>query len=180
MTDGGDIERTARGDVAAYRRVVEAHQTRVFALLGRMGLDKASADDIAQETFLRVWRQAHRYDPALGAAKTWVLTIARNAALSALHANARRAEVDADLAPEMASDDPAPDEAMIAAERRAKLARAMRELTPADRALLSASYFDDLSLAEIADIEGCSPGAAKLRLHRARARLRALLGGSDD
>jgi RNA polymerase sigma-70 factor, ECF subfamily len=175
-----DIAKTADGDALAFRRVVETEQGRVFCLLGRIGLDAASAEDIAQETFLRIWRHAHRYDRNLSAPTTWIFAIARNAALDWLHRRNRRREVDGALAPpDAVADDPAPDEALIAAERRQRLGKALQRLAPGDRALLAASYFDELSLADIAEIEGCSAGAAKLRLHRARARLREILEADD-
>lgn len=176
-----DLAKTARGDALAFRRVVEGEQARVFALFGRMGLDAASAEDVAQETFLRVWRQSHRYDPNLSAPTTWIFAIARNAALDWLQRRKRKREVDEALAPlDVAAEDLGADEALIAAERRERLGRALQCLAPKDRALLAASYFDELSLSDIAEIEGCSPGAAKVRLHRARARLREILRADNE
>ena len=180
MAGTDDIAKTAEGDPTAFQRVVEAHQARVFALFGRMGLDAASAEDVAQETFLRVWKNASRYNSVLSAPATWILTIARNAALTTLESRAHRREVGEDFAPEDAATDPAADEVLIAAERRLRLRRALQGVSPKDRALLAASYFDELSLADIAEIEGCTPGAAKLRLHRARARLREILEADDE
>ena len=68
---------------------------------------------------------------------------------------------------------------LLADQRRVLLRCALDELSPADRALLAASYDDDLSLTEIARIEGCSTGTAKVRLHRARVRLRQILEKTD-
>jgi RNA polymerase sigma factor (sigma-70 family) len=79
-----DIRKTARGDHSAFGRIVEAYQGRIFAYLGRMGLDSTTAEDIAQDTFLRMWRNAGQFDPKLGGLTTWILTIARNLALTHL------------------------------------------------------------------------------------------------
>lgn len=171
-----DINRTAAGDHIAFGRIVKAHQGRIFGYLGRMGLDSATAEDIAQETFLRLWRNAGQFDAKLASPATWILTIARNLALTHLARPAHRVEImDGAEPPDAACDRPQPDEALHAKQQRARLHAALERLAPADRSLLAASYIEDLGLAEIARIEGCATGAAKVRLHRARARLREML-----
>lgn len=174
------VRQTARGDHHAFGRIVEAHQRRIFAYLGRMGIDRATAEDIAQDTFLRVWRNAGQFNPKRGNLTTWILTIARNLASTRLSRPERRDEgLGPEAADEVVSDLPLPDAELLAAQRRMRLHRALGRLLPADRALLAASYFDDLDVADIARIEGCSAGAAKVRLHRARVRLRQILENDD-
>jgi RNA polymerase sigma-70 factor (ECF subfamily) len=171
-----DISETAKGDHLAFGRIVAAHQDRIFAYLGRMGLDSATAEDIAQETFLRVWRHAGKYNFRLGSLTTWILTIARNLTLTRLSQPASRTEAPVSVETlEIASDAPLPDEQLVALQRRRRLQTALASLSAADRSLLSSSYIDELDLAAIANIEGCSIGAAKVRLHRARQRLRQIL-----
>jgi RNA polymerase sigma-70 factor, ECF subfamily len=175
-----DICKVARGDHPAFGRVVEAHQHRIFAYLGRMGLDRASAEDIAQETFLRVWRHAGGFNPQVGGLATWILSIARNLALTHLARRARGAEVSGvDDVRETASDEPRPDEQLLAKERRDRFRAALAQLSPGDRSLLAASYVEGLALADIARLESCSSGAVKVRLHRARMRLRQILEKDD-
>ena len=65
MDRDADISETAKGDYRAFGRIVVAHQGKIFGYLGRMGFDSATAEDIAQETFLRVWRHAGKFDPGL-------------------------------------------------------------------------------------------------------------------
>jgi RNA polymerase sigma-70 factor, ECF subfamily len=176
-----DISEAAQGDHLAFGRIVVAQQGRVFAYLGRMGLDPATAEDIAQETFLRVWRHAGKYNPRLGSLTTWILTIARNLALTRLSQPGRRAETPiCSEAMEIAADAPLPDEQLLAQQRQHKLRAALAYLSAADRSLLAASYIDELDLAAIARIEGCSTGAAKVRLHRARQRLRQILEADNE
>jgi RNA polymerase sigma-70 factor (ECF subfamily) len=176
-----DIGEAARGDHLAFGRIVVAHQDRVFAYLGRMGLDSVVAEDVAQETFLRVWRHAGTYNSRLGSLTTWILTIARNAALTRLSQPGPRVEtpVSAETL-EIASDAPLPDEQLVALQRWRRLHAALASLSAADRSLLSASYIDELDLAAVARIEGCSIGAAKVRLHRARQRLRQILEADNE
>jgi RNA polymerase sigma-70 factor (ECF subfamily) len=176
-----DICETARGDHWAFGRIVVAHQGRIFAYLGRMGLDSATAEDIAQETFVRVWRHAGKYNPRLGSLTTWILTIARNLALTKLSQPGRRAEMPINPETvEIASGVPLPDEQLFTQQRKQQLHAALACLSPADRSLLAASYIDELDHAAIARIEGCSIGAAKVRLHRARQRLRQILEADDE
>jgi RNA polymerase sigma-70 factor (ECF subfamily) len=176
-----DIRETSNGDHRAFGRIVVAHQCRIFAYLGRMGLDSATAEDIAQETFLRVWQHAGKYNPRLGSLATWILTIARNLALTRLSQHRRRAEAPMGSATmEIAAESPLPEEQLLARQRQQKVRAAMACLSAADRSLLAASYIADLDLAAIARIEGCSIGAAKVRLHRARQRLRQILEAHDD
>lgn len=181
MNPDADIGETAKGDHLAFGRIVVAHQGRVFAYLGRMGLDTATAEDIAQETFFRVWRHAGKYNPRLGSLTTWILTIARNQALTRLSLPGRRAETPIHSETlEIASDAPLPDEQSVALQRQRQLHAALANLSAADRSLLSSSYIDELDLAAIARIEGCSIGAAKVRLHRARQRLRQILEADNE
>ena len=181
MDRDADISETAKGDHLAFGRIVAAHQNRIFAYLGRIGLDGATAEDIAQETFLRVWRHAGKYNPRLGSLTTWILTIARNLALTKLSLPGRPVEMSINTETlEIASDAPLPDEQSIRLQRQQKLHVALACLSPADRSLLSSSYIDELDMAAIARIEGCSVGAAKVRLHRARQRLRQILEEDNE
>ena len=81
---------------------------------------------------------------------------------------------------EIASDAPLPDEQLVTLQRQHQLHAALACLSAADRSLLSSSYVDELDLAAIARIEGCSMGAAKVRLHRARQRLRQILEADNE
>ena len=181
MDCDADISKTARGDHLAFGRIVVAHQDRIFAYLGRMGLDSAMAEDIAQETFLRVWRHAGKYNSRRGSLTTWILTIARNQALTRLSLPLSRTEAPVNPETlEVASDAPLPDEQLVALQRQHRIQAALVCLSAADRSLLSSSYIDELDLATIARIEGCSIGAAKVRLHRARQRLRQIMEAENE
>jgi len=146
-----------------------------------MGLDSATAEDIAQETFLRVWRHAGKYNPRLGSLTTWILAITRNLALTRLALPARRAETPVSSETlEIASDALSPDEQLVTLQRQHQLHAALACLSAADRSLLSASHIEGLDMTAIARIECCSIGAAKVRLYRARQRLRQLLEADND
>lgn len=174
------IKGIADGDRHAFGQVVAHYQGPLFGFLGRMGLDPSRAEDIAQETFLRVWKELGSYDPRCAAFSTWLFAIARHLAVHELSRAAYRNEEarGRDL-PDVACHRPQPFEALANAQQKRRLQESLRRLPLADRSVLALAYSEDLGLTAIARIEGCSPAAVKTRLHRARKRLRTLLEMDD-
>jgi RNA polymerase sigma-70 factor (ECF subfamily) len=176
------LARAKRGDSRARRDLVERYQVPVFALLSRMlrTRDRAAVEDLAQETFLRVFVALPRFEPK-GPARlsTWVLKIASNLAIDELRK--RRPEtvaVDAS-----AVQIPAEARADAQAERRllaAVLERAVDELPPEFRAAFVLREVHQLEYAEIASTLELDLGTVKSRLSRARKRLRVLLKEAYD
>lgn len=174
------LKRAEGGDRSAFTPVVEHYQRPLFGYLGRMGLHQGPAEEIAQETFLRAWSRLGSYDPARAEFSTWLFTIARNLALHEFARAAGKHEVAmGEMLPDIACDGVQPPDALNQAQRRRRVQAALRELPVADRGALALVYFQELDLASIARIEGCSIGAIKVRLHRARQRLRQLLEEHD-
>ncbi|MEQ1619760.1 MAG: sigma-70 family RNA polymerase sigma factor [Methylococcales bacterium] len=164
------------GDRSAFAGVVQQFQQPLFGYLGRMGLTQSVSEEIAQETFLRAWTKLNDYDPARAEFSTWLFTIARNLALHELDRASNKREVTSDEAlPEFASQDKQPAEVFSQHQQRKRLFNALHNLPVADRSALALAYFQELDLAAIARVEGCSVGAIKVRLHRAKQRLRQLL-----
>jgi RNA polymerase sigma-70 factor (ECF subfamily) len=192
--DLAQVQRAAQGDRAAFAALVRRHQRGLFGFLGRMGIGPAQAQDLAQESFLRVWRHLDQFDPRRAALSTWLYTIARRLALNWLD----RAEHTVLVSSAGAEGDEPPEVAGTAAHEapaggwggdplqqleqqreRAWLQAGMWRLALGDRSLLALAYVHDMSLAQIAQIEGVSEAAAKARLHRARGRLREILVALD-
>lgn len=176
------LARAKRGDSRARRDLVERYQVPVFALLSRMlrARDRALVEDLAQETFLRVFVALERFDTQ-GPARlsTWVLKIASNLAIDELRK--RRPETMAVDA--QAIQIPADARADVQAERRllaGLLARAVDELPPEFRAAFVLREVHQLEYAEIAGALELDLGTVKSRLSRARARLRVLLKEAYD
>lgn len=174
------LERALRGEDTARRALVEVYERPVFALVSRMLAgrhDPALVEDLAQETFLRVFRALPGFDPN-GPARlsTWVLTIATRLVLDSL----RRRRPDLHPVPR---DLPAPDRADAPALRR-RLARAIEAAVadlPADqRATFVLFAWHERSLAEIAEALEVPVGTVKSRLSRARAALRVALAEVRD
>jgi RNA polymerase sigma-70 factor (ECF subfamily) len=177
------LARIAAGETAAFGEIVTRYQRPLFGFLGRMGLAQAHAEDLAQETFLRAWRSLGSFDPGRSQFSTWLFTIARNAALSDSARPAARLElasIDPETGDETAYEQPAAHEALHTARRSQRLQAALRRLDAADRTLIALAYTSELQLDAIARIEGCTLGAIKTRLHRARRQLHDILMEESD
>lgn len=171
------LARAQRGDARARRDLVIRYQRPVFALLSRMLHGRAQltpVEDLAQETFLRVFRALPGFDRR-GAARlsTWILTIASRLAIDELRR--RRPEV----APIDPAAEPASSAAADADAERTRLAdvlrRAIDDLPPEFRAAFLLREYHELEYAEIAASLEIDLGTVKSRLSRARAALRRAL-----
>jgi RNA polymerase sigma-70 factor (ECF subfamily) len=170
----------ATGDPQAAATLVRRYQARVYGLALTIVGVPATAEDVAQETFLRAWRFAGGYDPRRGAVLTWLLTITRNAAINAIRlARDRPLDPDALMAVLMArqSSDGEPADQVADAER---IRGALHELpTEQASAVVLATYYG-LTAREIAERSAVPLGTAKTRIRLGLARLRDSLEVSDD
>jgi len=169
------LQRVARdGDRDAFRKLVQAYAPRVKAYMMRNGSDANTAEDLAQETLLTVWRKAGLYSDEKGSATTWIFTIARNLRIDRL-----RREVAWQPMPEGAdeepSDDPAPDEEVSQKERRERVRAVMKELPAEQTEVVSLSYIEGLSHSEIAERLGLPLGTVKSRMRLAYTKTRESL-----
>ena len=155
------------GDMDAVGALFERHHAAVWAYCARVTLDRSAAADLVQETFLRVFR--YRSGFTGGGFAGWLFRIARNVCYDHLRGARRRAELEGMWSRER-------DDALPAASARARvLETALARLPADDREVISLSRFQDLPYEEVAEALGCSPGAARVRLHRALKRLRSML-----
>ena len=154
----------------AFAALVERYQQPIFSFLGRMGFSQATAEDIAQESFLKVWRYRKRYNPAKGRVFTWMFTITRNLALNEIQ-RAQRAPYELDT-PD-AITDPTQDPAITAenTQARRRLQQALTTLSASDRMTIALDFADALSARECAHLENCSEASFRTRVSRARQRL---------
>lgn len=176
MTPDPLIDQARQGDQQAFGLLVRRHQDGVFAYLWRMGLRRALIDELAQETFLRAWTHLPSYDPVRAVFSTWLLAICRNLALNQISSAGHRLEQPAgDDLPDGADPADTPPDTLALQRRRQQLHAALGRLPAAQRSVLALAYLRELSLAEVAHIEGISEAAARQRLHRARLALRQTL-----
>jgi len=175
------LARARQGDSDAFRVLVERHSHAVFRLAYRMTGSEEDAEDVVQETFLRAYRQLGRFQ-ARAEFGTWLYRIAANCAVDFMRARAARRDqsraeglerLDADAA--AASAHPGPDRLAESAEARARLARALADLTPLERAAFTLRHHEGRSTREIAELLGIGASAAKHSVFRAVRKLRASL-----
>lgn len=135
------------------------------------------ADELVQETLLRVWRSAHRYDPGKASVTTWVFTIARNVRID--HLRKRRPEVSEDDPCLIESDAPRAD-ALVHALRQARNVREALETLPEDQAVVvRKAYLEHQTLRDISEELDVPLGTVKSRVRLALGKLRDTLEGSS-
>jgi RNA polymerase sigma-70 factor (ECF subfamily) len=173
--DRARVSRAQRGSEEAFTELVEAYQTHVYNLCYRMLGSAESAEDAAQETFLRAFQNLHRYDDSRPFG-TWLLSIAAHYCIDRIRR--RRLSLislddDADGSPlELAdADAPSPENETLRREQREQLQGALTRLASIDRAAIVLRYWHDYSEAEIAETLNLTLSAVKSRLHRARREL---------
>jgi RNA polymerase sigma factor (sigma-70 family) len=164
----------ARRDVEAFELLFRYFAPRVKAFMARQAGDSQSAEELMQETMIAVWNKADRFDPAKGAASTWIFTIARNLRIDAFRRD-KRPEFDPND-PAFVPDDVAPaDEMFEAREVSVQLHQAMATLPEEQVALLRLAFFEDNSHSAIAASLNMPLGTVKSRLRLAFGKLRAAL-----
>jgi RNA polymerase sigma-70 factor (ECF subfamily) len=170
------MRRLKAGDSDAFELLYRRYRDRLYAFLVRYTGNSTTAQDLFQETFLRVFRDRARYEPRAAFA-TWLFTIARNLFLDSLKRPGASTISDQPARVSQAVPDPSPS-ALEALERReldAALHHALTSLPEEERAILLLSRFEGLRYAQIAEILGTSEGAVKIRAHRALQALRRVL-----
>ncbi|HWE61946.1 MAG TPA: sigma-70 family RNA polymerase sigma factor [Chloroflexota bacterium] len=176
-TDAQIMEGVRAGDGRAIAALYDRYHGLIFSLGLRMLNDREGAEELVQEVFLRAWRQAATYQPALGRLSTWLLGIARNLAVDELRrrgARPQRADGDSDIqlatlaAPE--STDPAEQTSLAA--RRDEIRRALDALPAAQRQVMDLAYYGGLTQSEIAARLGEPLGTVKTRMRLGTQKLR--------
>jgi RNA polymerase sigma factor (sigma-70 family) len=164
-------------DERALAALYDATVARVFGLVRRIVRSAALADEVVEDAYFQVWRQAVRFDPARGKALTWLLAMARSRAIDALRREARFVHEtvgDDDLA-ETAGTQPPHDELLDLARHRADLHQALMLLGAQPRQLVSMSFLRGLSHEEIAEQMDLPLGTVKSQIRRALLALRDAL-----
>ena len=158
----------ARRDESAFDEIYGRYSRAVYTLVVRLIGDRAGSDDVVQQAFINVWRAAPGYRRERGPAKSWLYTIARNAAFDALRS--REASSRWEI-PDLADDGPGPDQRASAAEEAFRVHAAVDQLPDREREVIELAYFHGLSQSEVAARLGAPLGTIKTRTRRALAHL---------
>ncbi|TPJ27710.1 RNA polymerase sigma factor [Mesorhizobium sp. B2-7-2] len=168
------VRRIGAGDPAAVQAMVARKLPRILALAARMLGDPAEAEDVAQETFVRIWRHASGWRRGHARFDTWIHRVALNLCYDRLR---RRREWTTDELPEVADETPLPDALPGDDERRVN--QALQRIAPRQREAIVLVYYQELSNIEAAGAMQVSVDALESLLARGRRALQAMLVGDD-
>ena len=159
----------------AFRQLFETYSARIRNFLMRQGADRDTAEELAQETLLAVWRKAGLYSAEKGSATTWMFTIARNLRIDRLRKEVSWQKVGEEQAASVASDDIRPDDAASVSQRQLRVQAALADLPFDQREILTLAYIDGLSHSEIVARLGLPLGTVKSRIRLAYQKVRTAL-----
>jgi RNA polymerase sigma-70 factor, ECF subfamily len=173
------LGRTARGDQAAFGALYDAMTSPVFGTVLRVVRDPAQSEEVTQEVFIDVWRHAARFDPEVGSARTWIMTMAHRRAVDRV----RRAEAASAREHRAASrattreyDDVVESvERSLEAER---VRRCLEDLTELQRESVTLAYYRGYTYPEVAQLLKAPLGTIKTRMRDGLVRMRDCLGVS--
>ena len=177
MDDKFLAEQSAKGNKHAFRLLVLRYQRMVFSFLGRFLFQTQVLEDLAQETFLRAYRNIATYDAERGASfSTWLVTIARNLAINE-KAKKQPTSDHPESSMEATQDvsEQGPQGILEKRNLHSKVQNALNKLPEKFHAVVVLSYFEELSLEEIAHLEKCPVGTVKSRVFRGKQILRQIL-----
>lgn len=142
-----------RQDVSAFEQLYQRHSRVVYSLVLRILQQASTAEEVVQDVFLQLWRNATRYDAARGPFLPWLLTLARNRALDQLRLKGERQRRREDQTDELPTVSATPDyESTLDEKRQTERVRTlMSSLNPKQRRAIELAYFEGLSHTEIAE-----------------------------
>jgi RNA polymerase sigma-70 factor, ECF subfamily len=167
------IARIAAGDTVALEVLFARHNARVYRFVLRQVRNPAVAEELTNEVFLEVWRNAGRF-AGTSSAVTWVLSIAHHRAVSSLRRRREESwdERAAAVLPDTADN---PEAATQKADTREILRRCLDALTPEHKGIVDLVYYHEMSISEAAEVLQIPENTVKTRLFHARKRLSELL-----
>ena len=180
-TDSAAAEQARKGDQRAFGALVERHSRSVFRLAFRMTQNEQDAEDLVQETFLKAYKQLHRFD-GRSAFGTWLYRIAANCSLDLIRARKNRRERQTTLTNEttdwldrVAAPDPSPERLARSGQVASLLKPALAQLTELERTAFVLRHYEGRGIEEIAGVLGVQTNAAKHSIFRAVQKLRRAL-----
>lgn len=178
MTDTAEIEhliaRTALGDRAAFGALYAATGPKLFGVVLRVLDNRADAEEVLQEVFVKVWHNAERYRANGLSPMTWLYTVARNSAIDRLRM--RRPQAPLDEAAELADLSPGPEAAAVASAQSARLRSCLEALDPDRAEAVRRAYLKGETYADLATRFGVPINTMRTWLRRSLLRLRECLG----
>ena len=182
LDDRGLVARVTEGDGGALEALYRRYGRPCYGLARRILADDQFAQDVVQEVFLTVWRDAARFDPARGGFSSWLLSMTHHKAVDAVRReeNLRKRRTGADALEDRESDAPKVDEEVWSLLRRSRVREALQTLPTPQREALTLAYFGGYTQREIAGLTDTPLGTVKTRMLAGMKRLRETLDGISD
>ncbi len=171
------MTRVARGDTDAFSKLYDQTSSMVYGLALRVVRAEAIAEEVTQEVYLQVWRQATTFDPDRGSVKSWIATMAHRRAVDAV----RRSQSARDRELKVPADSPVADvaEMAILGDERDRVRAALSSLTDLQFQVIEMAYFGGLTYREVAERLETPVATVKTRIRDGLTRLRSALGEED-
>jgi RNA polymerase sigma factor (sigma-70 family) len=182
LSDEALLSGLAAGDAEAATAFTRRFQARVYGLVLTIVRDEATAEDVAQETFVRAWKHAGTYDPRRGRVATWLLTIARNLAIDCIRVKTAP-PLDPDLVAsklQRAGMAGSPSDQGFPPDERERVRSAIAGLPEEQRRAVFLAAYLGRTAQEIGELEGVPLGTAKTRIRAAMLKLRDSLGSKNE
>ena len=177
VPDSALIERMMAGDEAALSTLYDRYSAMLFGMLMRILRDQQAAEEVLQDMFLQLWRNAAQFDAKRGSLPAWLMVIGRNRAISRLRGRRDREvleEEEGDYANTFASGQNIEDEA-VRAELARNISAALEQLPAEQKQAVELAYFEGMTQSEIANQTGIPLGTVKTRVRTAMQTLRQIL-----
>jgi RNA polymerase sigma-70 factor (ECF subfamily) len=174
------LKACGKGDHSSFARLYDATSSRAYGLALRVVRDPAQAEEVAQESFLEIWRTSGRFDPAKGSPLGWLLTIVHRKAVDRVRsaeASTRRDTTYHQQNQPVEHD--ATAEAATASLEARRVRGALRDLTDVQREAIELAYFGGYTHTEVASMLELPLGTAKTRIRDGLIRLRDTMGVSS-
>jgi RNA polymerase sigma-70 factor (ECF subfamily) len=173
------LERLLARDETTFRSVVEGHGSAVYGIARRVLADPNLAEEVAQDTFVALWRRPGAFDPARGNLRSFLLVVARNKAVDLVRREEARKRATESLLKEAAaaSEIAVQDEHI---EDRAEIRKALSQLSLVQREAIVLAYFGGRTYREVALELKIPEGTAKTRLRDGLVKLKSLLNESEE
>jgi RNA polymerase sigma-70 factor (ECF subfamily) len=167
----------ARGDQDAFEAVYDRLAGPAYGVIRRVLRDPAQSEEVTQEVLLEVWRTAARFDPAIGGAATWVMTIAHRRAIDRIRSTKAAAQREQKIA-DVGTPHDEVAEAVEASLDRERVQRCLGGLTDVQRESITLAYYGGHSYRQVSELLNVTLGAIKTRIRDGLIRMRDCLGVS--
>jgi RNA polymerase sigma-70 factor (ECF subfamily) len=165
----------ARGDQDAFEQLYDRLAGPAYGVIRRVLRDPSQSEEVTQEVLLEVWRTAARFDPAMGGAATWVMTIAHRRAIDRVRSSVAATEREQKTAVVNSLRDEVADEVEASLDRE-RVRRCIDGLTEVQRESITLAYYGGYSYRQVAELLTVTLGAIKTRIRDGLIRMRDCLG----